>query len=339
MSADTQESWGDYKNYVEKLSIVENKAFPLAIGGAGIEDLIEPMVQEVIERAEREKPETQKDVHTMLASAIDTIYKVDLPWLAVKKQERTPEFLIAAKPLHEDYCIFRIKGRRIYRVGTKAIIGFGTPINYALLQRMYRENLPMQQAVMLAIYLVSLSKKMDEGVGGETSVAIVRDNGAWLDDSDYLEKSEAYIGRFLNLTDGLFLKSVDVSIAPTQFITEEMPQFLRDVSALRDEFANYSSLRSLMRTLHDPTFEGDPYAKIFGGATQTISQQTATHYVASPVREATREEKAERHRLTEDSEAAVNKQEAAVEFRKLLLNRQITYLGEETITIQGSGSS
>ena len=38
----------------------------------------------------------------------------------------------------------------------------------------------MQQAVMLAVYLVSQSKLLDEGVGLDTRVAIVRDNGAWI---------------------------------------------------------------------------------------------------------------------------------------------------------------
>src|SRR5271157_230061 len=123
MSADTEENWSDYKNYVEKLSIVEDRAYPLAIGGAGIADLIEPMVQEVLERASERKPATAKELAALLKEAIEVVYNLDLPWLVVKKQERTPEFLIAAKPSTEGPCIFRIKGRRLYRVHKMHIIG------------------------------------------------------------------------------------------------------------------------------------------------------------------------------------------------------------------------
>lgn len=86
MSADTEESWGDYKHYTEKLSIIEDKSFPLAIGGAGIADLIEPMVQEVTERAAEHKPKSRKELCDLVRGAIETVYKSDLPWLAVKKQ-------------------------------------------------------------------------------------------------------------------------------------------------------------------------------------------------------------------------------------------------------------
>ena len=79
MSADTQEDWGDQKNYVEKLTIVEEHAYPLAIGGAGIADLIDPMVQEVTERAAEIKPATAKELATLIKEAIVTVYRDDLP--------------------------------------------------------------------------------------------------------------------------------------------------------------------------------------------------------------------------------------------------------------------
>src|SRR6267378_1746109 len=58
MCADTLETYGDYKNYVEKLAVIEDRSYPLAIGGAGIEDLIDPFTQEVLERTKATQPPT-----------------------------------------------------------------------------------------------------------------------------------------------------------------------------------------------------------------------------------------------------------------------------------------
>ena len=286
MSADTQEDWGDQKNYVEKLTIVEEHAYPLAIGGAGIADLIDPMVQEVTERAAEIKPATAKELATLIKEAIVTVYRDDLPWLAVKKHERTPEFLIAAKPTAEDYCIFRIKGKRLYPVKDMAIIGYATPVNSALLKRMYRDNLPMQQAVMLAVYLVSISKKLDSGVGGETRIAVVTENGAWIDDPEYIAEAEKRVEEFLKLTDEMFLTCIDVSIAPSDYIVKNTLLTGR-IDALRERYLRDSATRLLTRTHTDPMYPGEPYPKLFGGASITANPDGSV-----AVREMTQEEQA-----------------------------------------------
>lgn len=329
MSADTEEDWGDYKNYIEKLAIIDDQSYPLAIGGAGIGDLVEPMVQEVIENAKQKKPSTAQELRSLLKDAIDTVYKVDLPWLAVKKHERTPEFLIGAKPASDDFCIFRIKGRRLYAVKKMAIIGFGTPINNALLARMYRDNLPMQQAVMLAIYLVSLSKKLDEGVGGETSVVIVRDNGAWVDDHQYVAQAEAYIAEFLKLIDSLFLNSVDVSIPPSKF-PERLQEFVTNAVNHRQNFANYSSQRCFER-LSESGFKGDPYNKVFPGA---IQEFTTAGF--APVREETQEERDRIRQRFEDARKAVNTAEASQKIAALTKDKQ--FIGIFDVPIKTTGS-
>ena len=60
MCADTEESVEGIKNYVEKLSIVEDSSYPLAVGGAGFGSLIDCLIDEIIERATKERPSTKK---------------------------------------------------------------------------------------------------------------------------------------------------------------------------------------------------------------------------------------------------------------------------------------
>jgi len=267
MCADTEEDWGEYKNYVEKLSIMENREYPLAIGGAGIADLVEPMTQEVIERATASKPSSNKDLAQLLKAAIDGIYRTDLPWLVVKKQERTPEFLVCAKPKSEDFCIFRIKGRRLYAVAKKAIIGYGTAANNALLGRLYRDELTMSQAVVLAAYLVSQSKRLDEGVGGETSIAVVTEAGAYLDDREDVAELELRAKEVLLVADKLFLMCADIGLNKPQF-EEKLASILTELNETRKRHLQFAADRAA-RVLNNGKFPDDPYPKFpIGGSFQ-----------------------------------------------------------------------
>jgi len=270
MCADTQESWGDYKNYVEKLRIVRDRRYPLAIGGAGIGDLLDALMQEVVERAAKSQPRTVAKLRALLETSVQTVYRDDLPWLVVKKQERTPQFLVCAKPSHDDYCIFKIQGKRISEVKEHAIIGYATPANNNLLSRLYRRDLSMQQAVMLALYLVSLSKKLDEGVGGENSaIAIVTDDGVWADDPEYTRGFEKFIDNFRTLTDSLFLTSLDMSIPPDSVFPVKLKEFGDAISILRDQAFRYSAeyIANSSRSRDAQYHRKDaPYPKFFPGA-------------------------------------------------------------------------
>jgi 20S proteasome alpha/beta subunit len=242
MCADTQETIGDYKQYTQKLLVVPNAAYP--VGGAGAGD-----VDEIIHKAADEKPSTQKDLLSMLRSAVNFVFENEISALVLSRQQRVPQFLVAATPSAEDYCIFRIVGKRVYRDNCKkVIIGFGSAYNNSLLNRFHRTDLPMQQAVMLAIYLVSQSKKLDDGVGFDTRVAVVTSNAAALEEAPYVANSEQRVSDFLRLTDALFLASIDNTIPPSKF-PDILTQFGTAVAELRDRFLRETAAIMLNLTL------------------------------------------------------------------------------------------
>jgi hypothetical protein len=265
----------------------------------------------------------------MLKESIEAVYNLDLPWLAVQKAERSPMFLVAAKPPDDDFCIFLIKGRRLKRENmTRASIGYGTPAVDTLFERMYRANLPMQQAVMLAIYLVSQAKKYAEGVGGATSVVVVRDNGAYFDYPPYVENSEKRVEEFLKLTDSLFLASVDGSIPPSIF-PSILEKFGSDVSDLRKKYLDQSASITFGRLFSDPMFPGEPYAKLFPGAVIEFGTRGIN------TRETTPEEN-ERNRMMWEAAKEGNNRLALAQFNELIKDKQIEYAGEESIQVRGT---
>jgi 20S proteasome alpha/beta subunit len=268
MCADTQETVGDYKNYVEKLSILDDLSYPLAIGGAGIGDLVDCATDEILQAARSEKPKNKKLLLTLVRDAIKRVFEDDAPLLVLGRQWRSMELLIGAMT-EEGFCILRTKGKRVWEVTHRYIIGFPSQYNINLLERMHRPDLSIQQAVMLGIYLVSQSKNFDGYVGGDTSVAIVRDNGAWIDDPIYIADAEKRVKQFLEITDKMFLTSIDVSISPSDY-PGQFAAMANEIDQLRSEYLHYTAARTLERVLTGD-YRGDPYPKVFRGAVTEIS--------------------------------------------------------------------
>jgi 20S proteasome alpha/beta subunit len=284
MCADTQETVGDNKRYVEKISIVEDRSYPLAIGGAGYGPLIDAAIQEIIDRAKESKPKTKSELRSLLKASLAEVHEKDVPALAVPPKHRSPELLVAAKPAEDDFCIFFTKGRRVLDEPRMAIIGYATAYNADLLKRLHRDSLSMQQAVMLGVYLVSQSKKLDEGVGGETRVALVVENHASIDDPKYIANSEERVQDFLKLIDELFFDCIDMSVPPKQ-IPEKLAAFTEKVNQLRENYLRFTAARMLNRTFHEQGYKGDAYPKIFPGAKTTLKSDFSVEVSDEPIPE------------------------------------------------------
>jgi 20S proteasome alpha/beta subunit len=332
LCADSEETLGDdQKHEAEKLYV--SGTYPLAIGGAGLGEAIDAFAQELISAVERDRPTTISALKELIRTALKENHEKDAAYSDWSLEYRKAQYLIGAWPNHDKAVLFRVRGKRIYRVKQRVVIGFATAANEVLFRRMYRPNLPMQQAVMLAIYLVSHSKAVDQGVGGQTAVAVVNGDIAWLDYPEYVAMAEARVNDFIRLTDDLFLYSVDAGIAPSKF-PEILSIFGESVTRLREQFANQSAAVSLGHALHDPEYRGEPYSKLFMGAVINTPPGGQLQ-----VTEESEEVKEERRQRMEAASKAVNAREAGEEFLRLITGRQIEYLGEETITIQGEDSA
>jgi 20S proteasome alpha/beta subunit len=329
MCADTQETRGEYKNYVEKIEIVDDLSYPLAIGGAGVEDILKPFMQEIVERVMTSKPATKAALQAEIKATIKKVYEYDVPALVLKKQHLTPQFLIAAKPSQDEPCIFPVIGKRLYKEQRRAIIGYPSAYNQGLLKRLHRDDLPMQQAVMLAIYLVSQSKKYDEGVGGDTQIVVVRDNGARIDDPQYVKQFDVFIGEFLALIDHLFLNCVDVSIPPDSVFPGKLAEFGEKVKALRSKALVFSAAHTLERTFNDPTYKGDPYPKTFPGSITTVGLG------GIDVTEESVTDREQRLKMMRDAEAMMSQSRADTgELARLVAGRKPLYAASFKVQLQ-----
>jgi hypothetical protein len=336
MCADTQETHEagtghkDEKEYVEKLYAPENLPYPIAVGGAGLDEPIEAFSLELFERIEKQQPPNLVELRALIKAALEEVHSNDAKVSAWPGMYRTTKCIVAAKPPEDEFGIFVTTGKRVsYRKQEPVIIGYETPANKAALKRMYRAGLTMQQSVMLAIYLLAQSKARDVGVGGEPRIVVITNSGAFTDDSEYVSSSERWIGDFITLIDELFLYCIDASTPPSQF-PNVIAAFGTRVTELRARYQNESASISVRNMFSSPTFRAEPYPRSFPGAMITFMGDLSAN-----VTERTPEQIAQFREMRERAEKQKEEWRVAEEkLKQLIGGRTPLYEGRERVLLR-----
>ena len=177
MSADTQETWGDVVTFAEKLSIQNTGTYELCIGGAGRSELINGFIQIVTERLRREKPVDDESLAVIIRAALAHFYRNDVALLPGNAEDKETEFLIAARSAAGDISLWKTEGMRLYAVDEYAVTGHETPSCQYLLSKIYDPKAPLDNAVVMSVWLVSIAKSTSTFVGGPTGLVVVDRNG------------------------------------------------------------------------------------------------------------------------------------------------------------------
>jgi hypothetical protein len=271
--ADTQETVEDQKQYTEKLLAFGSGSYPIVLGGAGHGELVDALTQEISESLISGKPQGEHAVRQCIRQAIDRVYSGDVPYMVMKRSFRSPQLLIAlnASSVDSDFQLFYTQGRRVHHVPAgRAIIGYATAPNNALLKRFHDPQMAMGRAIILASYLVSQSKLIDGGVGGETSIAFVSQVTAVIEDASFIRMLEATVNDFVPIVDQLFLLFSDSGLSKNDFenavtVFTELLRVQRESLLLRT--AEYVKARLDHGFLHDIR----PYPKAPPGSQIQIS--------------------------------------------------------------------
>jgi hypothetical protein len=284
--ADTLETVGDEKQYIEKLNVYGDGEYPLCIGGAGSGEIIDALSQEIGERVVEQMPQGAKALEKCIRSAVREVYETDVPVMAIKKLHRTAELLIASNANLSDseFCLFHVKGRRVFKV-KQGIIGYSTATNQALLKRFHDPKMAMSQAVILAVYLVSQSKLTDEGVGGGTSIGIVSQFSATIEDTEYIRFIEKIIAGYLPVADDLFLNLSDMEISNDEF--ERRLYILNQMLRVQRKAAVSNSLEYVQYLVDEGLLNksNSSYSKVPLGTTFQLTKNTDGRMVVSSVTE------------------------------------------------------
>ena len=76
---------------------------------------------------------------------------------------------------------------RLYPVNNYAVIGHETPFCQYVIERIYNSAIPLDNAVLMSVWLVSIAKATSAYVGGSTGIVVVGCNGIYSKATDESE--------------------------------------------------------------------------------------------------------------------------------------------------------
>ena len=182
--ADTQETVGDvYKRNVPKLRFEESPRAYKSLGGSDLAVAFcgatnkGPFVDKLVDRAwvaGRNESDID-DVCEAIEKSIEETYR---HYGTIYQPGYMPDAeLIYGVKMNGSSRLFTAHGPEVNRQEKYCIGGVGTYLGGFLAERMYTEGLTVQQCVILAAYILFQTKEHVNGCGGESHIAVLREDG------------------------------------------------------------------------------------------------------------------------------------------------------------------
>lgn len=178
LCADTQETVGDIRVTVNKLSPQDWGHYQLAIAGAGSGDLVDAFAYKLgLAIASWPVGAKEEFVREAIRDLLLDFHEHEVRLFPVDgESEKFCDFLVCIKPrgIEDQFFLWQLRGPTITPVSDYALIGISAAIYTHELRRLYRSRLSSSQAVLLAIHLLSLAKATSNYVGGQTDIVVLR---------------------------------------------------------------------------------------------------------------------------------------------------------------------
>jgi 20S proteasome alpha/beta subunit len=256
LCVDSQETYGDLKWPVDKLSMTRKYGYPIMIAGAGHGPGIDAATQRIIEKVEGGYTDPSVYVH-FIQEILRDIHANDLPnHPDARENPLTFELLIAFHVPEFGSFLYKTSGSLVSRVKYFEVIGSGVLVNYfahALYRRspFNRPEMSISEGRTLAAFLAYQAKRQLSSVGGRSVLAAMDDKG----EIEYAREWEVpqweqFFGEFQWEQGQLMLASVNPSVPSVAYskwvddfaakMKERKLQLLKDTQDWENIFRPYS---------------------------------------------------------------------------------------------------
>lgn len=235
LCADTQETAQDIKLWVEKLSLYKQDWCQAGFGGSGHGDMVEMLVQRI--KAELDKGyDSLTEVRDCIRLALREGYEHEIRHHPDPPEEKVVTLLLAIRPRAEQrMTLFKSTGPVLLEIPEYEVVGVGELVRY-IAKNLYRPGLPISQAVVLGVHLVSLAKKYVDSVGGDTHVLVLTSDGRVnLERKEFSQKQEEFFEQFNEALKDLMLSCPDTSICNEE-VFKKLAVFIEEITKLRIDY-------------------------------------------------------------------------------------------------------
>jgi 20S proteasome alpha/beta subunit len=218
---------------VQKISPIKAGGYELAIAGSGTGPQIDGFIERVKRRFKGDTESASLDRCLLLMEQeLANYYTDDLPTGA-----NMDLFVAACCPSTKEYQLWVSNRHILTELEDVKVIGWDHPLYKVTASRMYRSDLSVTQAVLAAVYVLTIAEETTNYVKSPFSVAVVSETGICMEESQYVRDLQDRLKAFEEHTNYVLLACADTSLY--SFTLEAgLKQFVRIATTLHEQQIN-----------------------------------------------------------------------------------------------------
>ncbi|HEV2709818.1 MAG TPA: hypothetical protein VGU67_06390 [Edaphobacter sp.] len=198
-----------YRRTVQKIAPIVAGHYQIAIAGSGDADLIEAFIILADRKLKSDTSEPSVSrVLLLIEEELDKFYAkhVTNGGAAMKL------FIAAHSPLSKEYEVWVSEKQYLRPLKDAELIGWEEELYWVAIKRLYRPGMSLMQAVLAAVHVLVIGEESSNYIKGPFSLTVVRENGIWAENSDYVDILRDRLSKFESYTNQILLACADTSL-------------------------------------------------------------------------------------------------------------------------------
>jgi 20S proteasome alpha/beta subunit len=247
--ADSQETVPRHDGYedrktVQKISPITTDRYQVVIAGSGDAVLIEAFIILAERRIEGDtEPASIKRVLTVIEDELGKFYEKHID----KNSGYPISLFIAATCLStKEYEVWVAETQYLRPLRDAELIGYDASMYWVTTGRLYRKDMTLPQAILAAVYVLVIGEESSNYIKGPFSLAVVRENGIWVEDSSYVDDLKKRLSTLEEHTNKILLACADTSIYSPK-LRDTIAQFSTTAKSLHEQYIEKAVAQSLIQ--------------------------------------------------------------------------------------------
>src|ERR1022692_2893005 len=195
---------------VQKIAPITTDKYQVVIAGSGDAALIEGFIILAERRIKADTdPASIKRVLTVIEDELGKFYvrhSEEITAYSIKL------FIAAACLTTKEYEVWVTENQYLRPLRDAELIGYDATMYWVTTERLYQKDMTLSQAVLASVYVMVVGEESSNYIKGPFSLAVVRENGIWMEDSGYIDTLQNNLKEFEAYTSQILLACADSSI-------------------------------------------------------------------------------------------------------------------------------
>jgi hypothetical protein len=257
--ADSQETVGNYRVTVKKISPKQMGDFQVIVAGSGQPGaLIDSFILRLESAVSKKLPSDIPQFAAVAEKELQDFYKRDVHLCPDPNKE--VKFIIAAFcSTTEQYEVWETFNIALSPISydEPTLVGWDEPLYKNTAKRLHSLGITVAQAVLAGVYLFTIAEATSNYIRSPFSIAVIRKSGIWMEEASYVQEITQRLNAYEKQINEIFLSCADTSVSMKD-LQERLQSFSVIASSLHRQHID-NQIRSL--TLDKISTTSDAYPK------------------------------------------------------------------------------